>query len=759
MATSAVARSASAAASNTTRTAPSSSSVAALHAANAAYNAIPAVTKPPAPTVPAPPPAPLPVAQQLHRPPSPSFQPSTTCTRIKSESSPRPNAGRGTGRLKDDRDYEDAPIKSDPTDEGDVKPRIKSDPAKEEQKEMKGEAKLFVDPTSSPTAARTRPVDSSSYWAAVRIKQEEHTEWRQEVEERKENDNKKMYDTIEGKAFLFVERVLEKHKELSAGSAVTDSLISPVARDDMTFMAERMFQEQQNFWSAGKPVRVDIAYHYTQSQNMDRIRTDGLMTHAERQAASVTSNYNGSVYGDGVYTGNGPFAFRAYGDVGLIVARMKGVVERIEMGTARKDSSAGIDTVIGNKRPKGGYVMPTAFSRSVRRVMENEGEISDEEDENGDRYEDEVVLQKSSQVIPLIRYSAELLDPSQMESPGNEQLHTFHAALQIVIDDFFNEGRRTWVKDYFIPRYARPVPPPPQNFAFGPGSFTGTPIVPSRSSTRGSWGNLFSFAGGSAPFSGAGSRLGHYSSGTIAEIEYVAPYALDAPDCAYDEVKDAASSGTDEDVCSLCLDSFFGKEAGGKTVGKMKKCGHVFHRECIEKALTHNNKCPFCRIPLGQVRGQMPTGKMSVTKSSMKCKGYENCRGSLVITYEIQAAVQRIYMQNPGVKHSGKYETAYLPDNDEGRKLLERLKFAFSRGLTFVVGTSMTTGATNVVTWATIHHKTSPSNGPHGFPDPSYFANCNSELDNAGVPDFEECKKANRTTSDDEDDNSVIEIE
>ena len=110
-------------------------------------------------------------------------------------------------------------------------------------------------------------------------------------------------------------------------------------------------------------------------------------------------------------------------------------------------------------------------------------------------------------------------------------------------------------------------------------------------------------------------------------------------------------------------------------------------------------------------------------------------------------------------KITAQQEEERAKDNDEGRKLLERLKYAFSRGLTFVVGTSMPTGATNVVTWATIHHKTSPNSGPHGFPDPSYFANCNSELDNAGVPDFEECKKANSTKSDDEDDNSVIEIE
>jgi len=42
----------------------------------------------------------------------------------------------------------------------------------------------------------------------------------------------------------------------------------------------------------------------------------------------------------------------------------------------------------------------------------------------------------------------------------------------------------------------------------------------------------------------------------------------------------------------------------------------------------------------------------------------------------------------------------------------------------------------NSVTWSSIHHKTSPFGGPqaHGYLDPAYFANCDEELDNAGVP-------------------------
>lgn len=79
---------------------------------------------------------------------------------------------------------------------------------------------------------------------------------------------------------------------------------------------------------------------------------------------------------------------------------------------------------------------------------------------------------------------------------------------------------------------------------------------------------------------------------------------------------------------------------------------------------------------------------------------------------------------------------AFLPDNGEGKELLMRLKYAFMTGLCFMVGTSMTTGAPNCITWSSIHHKSSMNSGAiyHGFPDINYFANCNLELDALGVP-------------------------
>lgn len=60
----------------------------------------------------------------------------------------------------------------------------------------------------------------------------------------------------------------------------------------------------------------------------------------------------------------------------------------------------------------------------------------------------------------------------------------------------------------------------------------------------------------------------------------------------------------------------------------------------------------------------------------------------------------------------GTRRVAYLPDIKEGREILRLLQQAFAQKLIFTVGQSRTTGATDVVTWNDIHHKTSYSGGP-----------------------------------------------
>jgi deltex-like protein len=164
-------------------------------------------------------------------------------------------------------------------------------------------------------------------------------------------------------------------------------------------------------------------------------------------------------------------------------------------------------------------------------------------------------------------------------------------------------------------------------------------------------------------------------------------------------------------------------------------CSHVFHRHCIESSIRMSKlQCPTCRRPIREVRGFSPSGTMSIYTTREACNGHESSIGTIIIDYRLPTDIQRQYHPNPGKSFYGTMRTAYLPDNKEGKELLLRLKYAWLKGLCFTVGTSMTTGRSNVITWSSVHHKTSMYGGVHGYPDPQFFWNCNFELDGLGVP-------------------------
>ena len=80
-----------------------------------------------------------------------------------------------------------------------------------------------------------------------------------------------------------------------------------------------------------------------------------------------------------------------------------------------------------------------------------------------------------------------------------------------------------------------------------------------------------------------------------------------------------------------------------------------------------------------------------------------------------------------------------MPNNELGRQLLTRLKYAWKNGWIFDVGTSQTSGKSDVVVWSTIPHKTSLYGGPFGFPDPLYLDTCHAALNDLGVPNADAC--------------------
>ncbi|XP_041346860.1 probable E3 ubiquitin-protein ligase DTX3 [Gigantopelta aegis] len=76
-----------------------------------------------------------------------------------------------------------------------------------------------------------------------------------------------------------------------------------------------------------------------------------------------------------------------------------------------------------------------------------------------------------------------------------------------------------------------------------------------------------------------------------------------------------------------------------------------------------------------------------------------------------------------------------------GRSILQLLKIAFERKLTFIIGQSTTTGREDTVTWGDISHKTNTHGGPdrNAFPDDTYLSDVRKQLADKGVTEQETC--------------------
>eukprot|EP00250_Pteridium_aquilinum_P026330 c32846_g1_i1 orf=218-1612(+) len=194
----------------------------------------------------------------------------------------------------------------------------------------------------------------------------------------------------------------------------------------------------------------------------------------------------------------------------------------------------------------------------------------------------------------------------------------------------------------------------------------------------------------------------------------------------------------DNEDCSICL---CGLHEGGAVAATLVKCNHMFHRDCIESWFKSRPSCPECLTVYGTIIGTQPPGQMHVqyiayrsVVADSSLAGYPKL-DVIKITYAFPSGIQTDRHPNPGKPYTGTVRTAYLPKNREGEEVLELLKKAWTRRLLFRIGTSVTTGQNNVVTWASIHHKTRTSGGSshHGYPDDTYFTRVKKELEDVGV--------------------------
>ncbi|KAM6223950.1 E3 ubiquitin-protein ligase DTX3L [Rhynchocyon petersi] len=183
----------------------------------------------------------------------------------------------------------------------------------------------------------------------------------------------------------------------------------------------------------------------------------------------------------------------------------------------------------------------------------------------------------------------------------------------------------------------------------------------------------------------------------------------------------------EKDICAICMEIITNKKV-------LPKCKHEFCAPCISRSLSYKPVCPLCQTCYGVQKGNQPDGSMNITSTKSSLPGFESC-GTIVIDYSMKGGIQTEDHPNPGRPYPGTHRTAYLPNNMEGREVLSLLHRAFEQKLIFTVGDSRTSGASGVITWNDIHHKTSKKGGPHryGYPDPAYLKRVKEELKRKGI--------------------------
>jgi deltex-like protein len=533
--------------------------------------------------------------------------------------------------------------------------------------------------------------------------------------EERETEEEGMAKSSDGKAVLAVQEIIAlvkstKEMYLDGHPALKTYCIDAVTIDDMVFFAKNMLDLQEEFIRKGVSGYIDVGYHYTVGRNMDNIRTHGLLTSSDRQTNQVQAiRKGGSAFGDGIYTANNGTSFSNYGDTGLIVGRLKGKMVRACLFSPPINQTIDANTIVGDKLT--GLSMPGIQSDSDGWPLD-------------DSYH-EIVLRSSAQCLPIIKFDKALRQNSQ----GEECIRHLKKELESILNRLFNKGQldsdirnAPLVNSASLSAAVACLPSIPT--VFPPAPLAQLAAASTLNPLPARWTNYRQRVRAHHNL-----HAMHMSLSQIGQtLNYRAPQSLTAG-VPSNALMTPPASCNQNDKCVICHDRLNRRQCVALSI-----CNHVFHNDCIQLAFKSKPQCPVCRVPIGEPKGTSPSGTMAVSIIPTICSGFQE--NSILITYNIPSGTQLSYHDRPGQRHSGKFASAYLPNNSDGQNLLKRLKYSFLHGLSFTIGTSMTTGLADQCTWASIHHKTSPSGGAriHGFPDPDYFDNCNGELDDLCVP-------------------------
>ncbi|CAL8321235.1 unnamed protein product [Boreogadus saida] len=188
---------------------------------------------------------------------------------------------------------------------------------------------------------------------------------------------------------------------------------------------------------------------------------------------------------------------------------------------------------------------------------------------------------------------------------------------------------------------------------------------------------------------------------------------------------EASQESTEGEYENLFLPatSFVYASCGPAIMGS-KQSSHTFH--CNEflngkgppALITQANE--EMNIRYKELRRVQPDGQMTWVILHRDLPGYHS-DNTLQISFIFPDGVQTESHPNPGKPFAGLRQWAYLPDNREGRKVLQLLDKGFSRGLIFTVATNEE--GVDIVSPADVPLKTQPDGGTSktSYPDPDYL--------------------------------------
>lgn len=192
------------------------------------------------------------------------------------------------------------------------------------------------------------------------------------------------------------------------------SEIDIVWENNLTFLAASFVETHRLFRSEGKPTQVLLAYHYTDHKNLDSIERNGLLSKPERDKLGVKcERFNGDSYGPGVYCCHDPLSTSWYGDTTIVLAILRG-------NTAPPGPNNGTEN------------MPAPDTIVYGPPLDKKNHHS--------------VLKTTGQVLPLV------LIPKSFVLDKTELVHKFHAGLQAICDEHFNNGVPGTVHDEWFER-------------------------------------------------------------------------------------------------------------------------------------------------------------------------------------------------------------------------------------------------------------------------------------------------------------------